>query len=220
MSDELNTDLIGQEADAKEAFSAKSFFGKMKVTTQRYIHWVDNQPLEVSQEEFVTLPTRDRSLELLFEVDIKEFRPDFEYNYQRKVRIGDSDWWKTVRPSIEALFGEGSMSKGKYGDTIAKLNGQYVEVCDVPQQKKPEYGTVSVTRLFKNKAECQTAWHERFGSGATTSNSGVPDGWDASVWNEFLPEIKNAIASGTPPAEIATNYGLKVSDVLEVKKQM
>lgn len=219
MSENLNYDLLGQEADAKEAFSAKSFFGKLTINNGRFIHWVDNQPVEVSQEEFVALPTRDRSMELHFLVDIKEFRPDFEYQYERNVRLGDSDWWKTLRPSVEAIFGEGSMSKGKYGDTFAKLNGAYVEVSDVPQQKKPEYGTISITRVFKNREECYAAWSERYGSSASSSGaSGVPEGWDASVWAEYVPEIRKALEEGTPVAEIASNYGLKVSDVLEVKK--
>jgi len=207
--------IAGEEAENRETFSSRAAFGKLSISSARFIKWEDSNPTDVTEDEFVTLPARQRSLELKFTVDIQEFR-DVDYTYERKVRIGDSDWWATVRPSIEAVKGKKSMSKGKYAETLEQLDGTYVEVHDVPQVKSPDYSAIKFAKVFSSRDECFEAWKERYGedgSGMDKATEGVPAGWDASVWAEYVPQIKEALTKGTLAVELATMYGVTVADI-------
>jgi hypothetical protein len=205
-------ETLDEEASAAETFSAKASFGQVSITPHRYIQWNDGTPTDVSAEVFATLPERQRSLELLISINIQEFRPSLDFQYERRVRIGDSDWWATVRPSVEAIMGKGSMSAGRYAQTFGKLNGSYVEIHDVPKQKEEGYNTVKFIHLFGSRDECYNAWKERYGDDgvASTPVDNVPEGWDAAVWAETAKGIKELLAKGEQPVDIAPRYGVEV----------
>lgn len=199
-------------------------FGQLDIKPSRYIHWVNAQPVDVTPEVFATLPAEEKSLELMFTVDIKGMNPSLEWTYERKMRPGDKDWHKILKPSLVELLGEDSMKKGTYSATLQGLVGKYIEVADVPQIKSPEYNTIKFVRIFNSKEECFTAYKERFpdtdGGAAVPAAApiSVPPAYTAETWQSVVPSIKKALETSSPP-EVATQYQVDVSFIAEIAGQ-
>jgi len=214
-------DDLDEAAEQAEKFGEKPFFGKLDVEIG-YIHWIDSQPTEVTSDEYKNLPDRDKNLEIRLSIDIQEFAPHLEFPYERKMRVGDSDWHQIFRPSVEAITGKGTMAKGKYGKTVHSLKGKYVKGIDVAQVKNEAYNTIKLAQIYKSREECLADHQERFGSneedGASTSSSGVPDSYTAESWANTVPHIQTALKEGQPPAKLAIDYAVPVETVIALQE--
>lgn len=216
-------DAVDESADRGDAAGAN--FGQISITPHRYIQWVDKEPVDVTPEIFNTLPAEEKSLELLFAVDIQGMNPDLEWKYERRMRPGDKDWQKILKPSLIELLGKDSMKKGNYSKALQELDGKYVEAHDVPQIKNPEYGTIKIVRIFASKEECFTAYKERFGgsdSGTTTPASAPlshPANYTAETWAQMVAPIKAELAKGTSVPDVAGQYQVEVPFIAEIAGQ-
>ncbi len=199
-------------------------FGQLNITPSRYIQWTEGQPSDVTPEVFANLPAKDKSLELMFSIDVASMNPSLEWTLERRLRPGDKDWHKTLKPSLVALLGEDAMSKGAYSATLQSLVGKYVEVNDVPKQKNPEFNTIQFVRIFNSKEECFVAYKERFpntdGGAATpaTVPLSVPSNYTAESWAAMIPAIKDALKTQSVP-EVATAYQVDIPFIAEVQAQ-
>lgn len=217
-------DSVGDAADRGD--SAGANFGQLTIKPGRYVHWVNKEPVDVTPEVFNTLPADEKSLELLFTVDIQGMNPDLEWQYERKMRPGDKDWQKIFKPALVKLLGKDAMKKGAYSKTLQELNGKYVEAHDVPQIKNDEYNTIKIVRIFASKEECFIAYKERFGGG-TDSGAAVPASaplshpanYTAETWAQMVQPIKDALASGTSIPDVATQYQVDVPFIAEIANQ-
>ena len=218
---------VGEEAD--RADSAGANFGQLSITPARYIRWVDRQPVDVTPAEFGALPAAEKSLELLFTVDIRGMNSSLEWQYERKVRPGDKDWHKILKPALAELLGADSMKKGMYSQTLQSINGKYVQADDVPQIKNPEYSTIKIVRIFANKEECFAAYQERFAAGTTPGAPAtpatpaapplsVPPNYTLETWTSIVPSIKQALQTQDVPT-VAAQYQVDPNFVAEIANQ-
>ena len=171
--------------EQSERASQQVNFGKLTAEA-RYIQWVDSSPVDLTVAEYRALPNRDKSIELQFQVDIQEFQPALEFSYERKLRVGDADWWNILLPSIEETVGKGA----KGIKSLDKILNQYVQVADVlqhPTERRPDpkYKTLKLLEVYDSREACHAAWAERFG-GESTEPGGVnapvrelPPNWEA-----------------------------------------
>jgi hypothetical protein len=202
--DELADALNTAQADA-EAAQERAQFGKLTIKP-RFIQWVDHEPVDITGAAYAKLDQRARTLELIFGVDIQEFKPELEFTYERKVAVGSTDWWKICRPSIEAVLGKGALGKDKMNATLNALQGKYVEVHDVMQsatKKKPdpEFRTIQLVKIFETREACFAAHQVRFSAveGAAPAADTVaaavnlPAGWEADAWSAVAEDFKAAI---------------------------
>lgn len=216
-------DNVGEAADRGDSGGAN--FGKLDIKPGRYVHWVDKEPVEVTPEVFNSLPAKDKSLELVFTVDIQEMNPGLEWTYERNMRPGDKDWHKIFKPALIELLGADSMKAGAYSTTLQSLVGKYVEVHDVPQVKNPEYNTIKIVRIFASKDECFAAYKERFGgtdaTGAAipaTAPLSTPPGYTPETWASVVPSIKDALKTTAMP-DVAAQYQVEVRFIAEIAGQ-
>ena len=252
MTNDMTNDLLYQhiEEEAASSEGLKTSFGQLTVETKRYLRWNrDNegktfgQPDEIPVEVFSTLPTRDRSIEVNFNINIQEFNPGLDFSYDRKMLIGGPDFQQIVIPSLAEIM-QIPIKKGNYGTVIQQINGKYVEANDVPQVKGDEYNTISFARIFNSMEECQQAYVARFGSPvvatatpaeatgphpATTAPVApappppaivIPNGYTEESWAETVPFIKEEITKGTPNQQIAEAFTISIADVMGVKNAM
>ncbi len=203
------------DEQAEKSQSALSNFGQLAVTVARRIHWSDDGVLDVTEEIYNALPASDKSLELLFSVTISEFNPDLDWVHERKVRIGDKDWHKALVPSLRAILGNDTMSKGNFSETLQSIDGKYVEVTDVPQASNPEYGTIKFLTIFNSRDEAFAAYSARLGGGevaevavAAPTDSGlpIPPGYGAEAWLGMVADIQTALAGGQAVPIVAKEY--------------
>ena len=192
MSDEF--ELIN-EADATAPDSVFTNFGKLTWKVNRYIVWKDGQPEEVTAAQYVKAPAKvktadgksknAKNVELMFSVDIQEFKPDLPFTYERKLNIGDRDWNATFKPSLAKALGtkiaKGAVAEGSkeifISDALKMVEGKYVAYQDVPQQREAKdgktYNTLKLVRVFKSRVECQAAMNDTVGANGATLESGV-----------------------------------------------
>jgi len=233
------TEWADQDASAADKRGVKVNFGQLTIKPFRFTHWQDDgsgnrTPIEVKPEQYGNLPTGSRSMDLEFSINVKEFNPSWENPYERRCRIGSKDWYATIRPSIEAILGKGSMAEGKYSGTLADLNGKYVETNDVPQKEKDgtdstEWNMIKLITVFSSRSECFAAWQERFGGNGeeapTASGLDMPDIYDEASWRGALVDIKKALNTGQTVQEVAKDYSASNRQVLqaltgEIKKEL
>lgn len=234
MIDDLWLQDFEQEAQAADAFSVRVNYGKLTIKPSRHTHWQDvdgvRTPVVVTKEQFRQLSTRDRTLELEFSVDIKEFNPTLEFDYARRVNIsgGNTDWGKIVQPSLAKLLDKDTMKS--YVKVVNAINGKYVEVQDVPQVKDENFNTIKFLRIFADRGECFKAWGERFAKDAPVPAAAPaqpvaqehPE-YPASVygdyasWKDTVPAVKDALAKDEPPATVATNFGVEVKYIINAQ---
>lgn len=216
--------VVDEAADAADQPLPRYQYGQLTVKPGQYIHWVDKNPIDVTPEEFNKLPVKERSLKILFSINVKEMNPELDWEYERMLRPGESDWHKILKPSIVALMGKDSMSKGNYSKTLQELSGKYVEAADVTQTKNPEYNTIQLLRIFESRDACFTAYKERFGDSVASSAAptllSTPDGWETGAWLTVVVDIETAFIAGQTVKQIADEYGVPVANIAEVKAQM
>jgi hypothetical protein len=208
-------EVLGEAEKAAAEGLTRSSFGKLSLKNRYYFFsgspetgWgVEDCDFETYRKRMGDPKLkRSTALDVIFTVDVQEMNPSLEFQFERGVRVGQPDWVKTLVPSIEAVFGTGSMGAKKRGATMASLNGAYVEVHSVPQQPKKNdkhinretgqpYTTVSLARVFENKDECAKAYVEVFGEpGEVTLPPFPPDYGDEETWAKIrdenvIPEI-------------------------------
>jgi hypothetical protein len=212
--------------EAAEAAEGSEFtqFGKLTVSLLGRKKWIRDadgeivgRPVDITESEWDSVPKNDRFTEVQFSIDVQEFNPNLKFVYERKVSImggKKSDWAKTVKPSIDKVFGKGK--------TLDQLSGLYVEAREVPQIRDDEYNTVEFVRVFKNRDEAFAAYNAKTGGGASASPSAAPaattafpPNYTAESWNNtMVPAIKGEAASGKTPAEISATYGIDVQFVV------
>ena len=169
-------------------------FGKLSISEMRYRivektsdgGW-EGRDVEV-KEYTAAQPVRNqlfKTVEPTFLVDVQEFNPDLQWQYERRVQINDPDWKATVAPSIEAIYGGGSAVGDGLRDSLSKLVGSYVEVQDEPQVGDPAYNTINFVRVFESRDACYAAYVERFGEpggdGAGAAGVGLSDDEEKAI---------------------------------------
>ena len=223
MTEKSFWDEVDEQADKSQ--SALSNFGQLAITVARRIHWSDEGVLDVTEEIYNALPASDKSLELLFSVTISEFNPDLDWVHERKVRIGDKDWHKALVPSLRAILGNDTMSKGNFSETLQSIDGKYVEVTDVPQASNPEYGTIKFLTIFNSREEAFAAYSARLGGGevaevavAAPTDSGlpIPPGYGAEAWLGMVADIQAALAGGKSVPAVAEEYQVGVPAIAAI----
>jgi hypothetical protein len=221
-------------------------FGKCDITP-RYVQWVaageSRIPEEITGTQFAALPRNERSLELVFEVNIQEFQPTLEFQYERKVMVGNADWWSITVPALEKMFGKGCTKDANLSATVGKLQGQYIQANDVLQAKTkrrpdPEYNTIQFVKVFESREACYAAWSERFGGGENGSAPApvavaeaalpVPQSWiDQGLpgWEHCAGDLKTALVN-IKAAQVEANQlsgaakGAKLSSIdTDIKSQ-
>ena len=195
---------LGAAVSDAEAAQIRAQYGKLTIKP-RYIKWVEKEPIEVAGAEYIKLGARERSLELVFAIDIQEFNPTLEFTYERKVMIGGADWWRIFKPSVETVLGKGALSKDKLNDTLAKIHGQYVQVHDVLQaatkkRPDPEFRTMQLVQIYATREECFAAWQAAYASGAAApaleaaAAGDIPSGWEPDAWGAVKEDFDTALA--------------------------
>lgn len=227
-------DAVATAEEEAQAAGGKFNFGKLKITP-RFLAWKDKQPTETDAQTYAHLDARSRSLEYVFSVDIQEFKPDLRFTYERRVQVGGLDWTKILKPSIEAVCGQGSTDKDTLANTLRGLNGRYVCVEDVPQtptKNKPDrskYSTVSLVKVYDTREQCHAGWQEKYGgesTGAGGAAADVPMGYTADTWAKQAADIEKLraayISKGNPPAKAtelaAAEYGATAGQVVKLLK--
>lgn len=235
---------IFDQADEQASYApTRRNFGKIEITVATYIHWVDRVKNDVTAEQYATLKPNEKSLELLFAVDIQEFRPDLDFTYDRRLRPANSDdnWKKIFVPSVTDILGKDSMQKGIYSTTLRNLNGKYVEVEDVPfADENVDLKTIKLMQIFPDRNACFAAFEEfqaQFTEGGTVTEAvapppaatqtvvqstaqpvtpaNVPDGWEAPAWAaSAVPDILKRLDEGQTPAEVAKAYDVEEKFVI------
>lgn len=222
--------LADAEQEATESFERWQF-GKLDVTP-RYLKWVESdgkrKPQEISAADYASAQKRQRSLELVFSVDIQEFNPALEWEYSRRVGVGSLDWKQVLVPSIEAIVGEGAMAGDKMGATLGQLRGKYVRVKDVlqtPTKKNPnpEFRTISFDTIYDNRDECYSAWYAVYGGSADGASdelaapTGWEDEWDGWDFDVVVNEIADQIADpdyGSLQGVADNYYGVSLDSLI------
>lgn len=192
--------LMKQAAERAEEQSIRRNFGKLTVGFH-YMKFVDTgdklpsgkkkfERVDVTPAEYVKAAANKETgyaLEVNFTVDPSEFSPSASFLYERKVSVQPgkkTDWMATVYPSILVAFG----SLDEFNRRMSGRESVYVEVEDAPQQTDPKYSVIKFVRLFKDLAECKTAWAAKYGGNPNGNGHALP----ADVVNTVLL-LKRAI---------------------------
>lgn len=212
-------------------------YGKLTLSQKWYL-WKDGVKGEVTREEFRAAPSmvngkNAKQLDMVFAVDLQEFKPSLSFTYERAVQVDGLDWQKIVAPSIEAVYGKGSMVKGDTqkgiadtrNATLAKLNGKYVAYQDVLQtatKKKPDpkYNCFKLVKVYDTREACYAdfvaaggnrtssengAESGGFDDTVTKQNPDVPTGFDSESWLAVKPDVQTAVMNAETPLIEALN---------------
>lgn len=183
--------LVGEAEAAAPQSTGFTNFGKLHLST-RYFKWVDGKPVEIAADEYRALPFKNaegkgaKGQEIIFALDVQEFKPELQFTYSRKVGVGSLDWNKTLKPSIEKLLGRGCMDPAKVGETLTRLQDTYVALADVPQANtknnpnRSQYNVCKLVAVYPDRAACYAAYLER-GNGTPTSAVASSNGSQAAA---------------------------------------
>lgn len=206
----LDLDLLPDVPDTGGVFKQ---YGRLTLTTKPFA-WRNGKTEEVSAADWKRLPqTVDnknaKGVDMVFSVNIQEFRPQLAFTYERKVTVGGADWNKKLAPSIEAILGKGSMSKDTRNATLAGLNGKYVAVIDVPQEPRKNaapdakvYNTISFVKVYDSREACLHDASEGFAGTASAANGSaqndasdpnVPADYSRADWLSMKPDVVDAV---------------------------
>jgi hypothetical protein len=222
--------ILGDAEQEAEAGRERLQYGKLTVAP-RYVKWIPQdgtrKPQEISPAVYRDTPDRQRSLEVVFSVEIQEFNPALDWTYERNVSVGSADWHRILKPSVEELTGEGSMDAEHMGATLGQLRGKYVAIADVPQTKVRDDGkvfrTAKFVKIFDGRDACRAEWYERYGAAMEESGGdplAAPSSWE-SEWDGF--DIESEASQGPALKEeygdletFATDYyGVSVESVVK-----
>lgn len=225
-------DLLEGELDRAEQSFQRVAIGKLSIGV-KFLKWANpgsnEKPAEVTQDEYINLDPKQRSVQYVFGVNVQEFAPHLQFNYERNLSPGSADWNKSFAPSVESCLGNGSMQKANASATLRKLNGSYVEATEVPQQPRKgdkhlnkqtgePYTTISITKVFASREEAYTAYVARFGEHKGDNGNGSGDApmtpgeglktWAADLWPQQWGDIVTCVVdNGMGIDEVATAYG-------------
>lgn len=226
-------DAMNKAADAAEAAQFRSNFGKLTISDVRYMKFTRDESgwgvEDISLEEYLTLK-RGSGMEVTLCVDIQEFNPSLDFNYERRVRVGSPDWRKTFASSVEAVLGKGCMSKANRQGTLKGLVGSYVETHDVPQQPAKNdghinqatgepYRTIKIARVFDTREACYEAYVERFGQVGEKVATGNPSGMSDAEWNEMRDRITERAAEMLDDGKGAKLIGIRLAKEFDVGRE-
>lgn len=229
-------DILGGAEEEASAARERMQYGVLDIQP-RYVRWVTEDdkrlPKEITPTEYKDTPTRTRSLEVVFSVNIQEFNPSLDWTYERRVNVGGADWHRILKPSIEELMGEGTMEKETMGATLGQLRGKYVAVADVLQSPTkrnpdPEYRTAKFVTIFADRDACYAEWYERYGesveAAAESESLDAPDTF-AAEWEGFDLESEASQAKALCDeygdlADVASEYyGVSLESVVNAYAQ-
>lgn len=235
--DQYGDDILGEAEKAAAEGLTRSTFGKLTLGQRYYFFsgspetgWgVEDCDLETYQKRMADSKTkRSTGLDLVLAVDVQEFNPNLEFEFERRVRVGQADWNKTLVPSIEAVYGKDSMKK-KRGEVMGRLDGAYVELHSVPQQPRKNdkhinqetgepYTTVKLARVFENQTACREAYVAVFGEPDTSlpafpSSYGDEETWVSIRDESVTPKVKELLDGGMNEEAVvkmvAKEFGVK-----------
>lgn len=208
----LDLDLLPDVQDTGGAFKQ---YGKLTLSTKPFA-WRNGKTEEVSAADWKRLPQvvdnkTAKGVDMIFHVDIQEFKPQLTFAYERKVTVGGADWNKIVAPSIEKITGADSMNKTNRNATLAALAGKYVAVMDVPQVPRKNtapdakvYNTVSFVKIYDSRDACLHDVSEGFAGTAANGNAqsepadpNVPADYSAADWASMKGDIVSAVNVAT-----------------------
>lgn len=205
-----NFDLLNEVNETQSSFKQ---YGKLTLSTKLML-WRDKKLEEASRADFMRAEKSQRAIDTIITVDIQEFKPSLGFTYERKVRVGGLDWQKTLAPSIEAIYGRGSMSEAKKSETLMALNGKYVAVMDVPEQPRKnaqpdakQYNTPKFIKVYASRDECLHDASEGFSTmtganGATeVSDPMVPADYSKADWLSMKQDVVDAVNQAIAKAE-------------------
>ena len=225
-------------ATAADEIAISPSFGKLTINPHRYFEYVEtSKDVWVAEdrtaEQFRQL-SRNKGFELMFTVDVKEFAPHLDWQFEKRVTVKsqrNSHWQRIVKPSMEEVLGM-KFKKGDYAKAVNKLNGQYVEAHPILPDPDANFTVIKLVRVFSDRDACFKAWSERYGGAtqpvptATTpaqpATPAQPD-YPASVygdyksWKETVPSIKDALEKGVLPPQVAIDFGVEVKYVINAK---
>jgi len=218
------TDEMLQETqkDIELAESSRGWYriGKLAIGMARFQRWQNRQPVSISYEEWTKTPSKDRSFEYAFDIDIKEFdeRAQKEgWSYTRNINPRSANWFQILEPSLEAILGKGCLNAEHRNKTIKELQGHYVAILDVPQAPGKDgqipanketgrpYTTVKFAKIFANRDEAKAFYDElRKDTGTSeaqtpTTGPAVPQVW-ASNPDMLFQMLKTQYAGSDPVA--------------------
>lgn len=208
-----NFDLLNEVNEAQTGFKQ---YGKLTISTKLYL-WRDKKLEEANRADWMRAEKGQRAIDTILTVDIQEFKPSLGFTYERKVRVGGLDWQKTLVPSIEAIYGKGSMSEAKKAETLATLNGKYVAVMDVPEQPRKnaqpdakQYNTPKFIKVYASRDECLKDASEGFSSTGASNGSTeaadpmVPADYSKADWLSMKQDVVDAVNGAIAKAEAAS----------------
>ncbi len=172
--------------NAPEAGFAPINYGKLSVVAQ-VLAWKQDPDDEKKRNPVRSELQKGQKLgkgeilELKFSVDVSEFNPALEFQYERTISVRKTsarektDWTEIVEPSLLAVFGK------EWIKAVAKH--PYVEVEDVPNvlgkvsgKSGKTFGVPKFLRIFASAAEAKKAREDRFGAaGEAAANVLPPD---------------------------------------------
>ncbi len=180
---ELLQELVEDAPTA--GFGPQRNFGKM-VASVTVLHWDSGKPTETP---FTNQKLGNGEyLRLNFESDLSEFNSALVNPYKRRVDVKKSgpksktDFSETVEPSLKSILGKDWAKKITKGIYCEWEDAETVETNKQGElkgwDKDGKHFTNTIPRLlrvFKSKAECQTAREERFNrSNGSSSGSDIP----------------------------------------------
>lgn len=229
-------DDFAQAAAEAEKRSEMVNFGKLTTTKNppRYVwfekdadgNFKDRHEIEAEQyRQLVTSKPNEVQMEICFNVDVKEFNPNLDWDFFVYVPIKagkNSDWTKVVKPSLQKLLGKAKMQDFK--GVLEYLEGKYVQVKSVPQLNSPDFNTIEFVRIYASRDECFEDWNARFGgtgqsqaSQPVATSTGVPDGYTPETFQSVLPQLKAELAKGADPIKLAGDYMLTPVVIQNIK---
>jgi len=240
MIDDLWLQDFDNTATAADEMAIMPSFGKLTINP-RHFEYVEIskdqwEAQDRTPEQFRNL-SRNKGFELIFTVNIQEFAPHLEWQFEKRVTIKsrrNSDWQRIVKPSMETVLGM-KFKKGDFAKAVGQLNGKYVEVHPELPDPDANFSVIKFIRVFANRDECFKAWSERYGG--QPSPAPAPSGTapaqpvtqedpefpkdiygDYDAWKSMVPGIKDALAKGGSLPQVAVDFGgVEVKYVINAK---
>lgn len=235
---DLFDEIMDEAQKMSDAMQSYSNFGMLTYGTPRFVEFDKGSVTEITRERFFELPERGKAVEIPIRLNVQEFNPTLEFNYERRVGVNSNDWFKHWRKSIidfykleeqidPALKGkarEEALNK-LFKAAMAGIAGKYVEIADVAQEPRKNqpvtdkiYRTPELRNVFETREECVAAITARFGKapdGAAEPVEAAPKGF--STFDEFADTVRELRSGGMTNLAIAKELDVSVLSVTKVK---
>lgn len=223
-------DLYSEAGDLLEQATSFSQIGKLHTFTKASVYdKPSNSFREVSAKEWKEYDGF-KLLNLYVQVDTKEFKPELERGYERRVQVRGTPWnrkeadgkytripgdWEAIfEPSLFAVTGLNDATKA-----LKALEGKYVRVLDVKQQptkKQPEptYNTAKLAEVYDSREAAYGAF-----LASKSSQTATPTGEaEANFFAEEVVEAVKTLAKTGMSADVIAKSlgGVSPSDVAKI----